>query len=72
MFGDPADIRARMSRYLTMLRGSEKLPGCSRIYTPGEKAFEAQARRLREGIPVEGNTLAELRQIARELGVEGL
>ena len=72
MFGDPADIRARTSRYLTMLRGSEKLPGCSRIYTPGEKAFEAQARRLREGIPVEGNTLAELRRLARELGVEGL
>ena len=72
MFGDPADIRARMSAYLRALRRSEKLPGCQRIYTPGEKAFEAQARRLAEGIPVEENTLAELRQIARELGVEGL
>ncbi|MGN0996386.1 MAG: Ldh family oxidoreductase [Candidatus Ventricola sp.] len=72
MFGDPADIRARMSAYLRALRDSGKLPGCERIYTPGEKAFEAQARRLQEGIPVEHNTLAELRQIARELGVEGL
>lgn len=72
MFGDARDIRARMSRYLQMLRDSDRLPGCRRIYTPGEKAFEAQARRLREGVPVEANTLAELAQIARELHVEGL
>lgn len=70
MFGDPADIRARMSAYLAALRASEKMPGCARIYTPGEKAFEAMARRLREGVPVEENTLAEVRQIAGELGVE--
>ena len=72
MFGDPSDIRARMSAYLAALRASEKMPGCARIYTPGEKAFEAMARRLREGVPVEENTLAEVRQIAGELGVEGI
>ena len=72
MFGDPADIRARMSAYLAALRASEKMPGCARIYTPGEKAFEAMARRLREAVPVEENTLAEVRQIAGELGVEGI
>ena len=70
LFGDPADIRAQMSRYLRMLRESEKLPGHSRIYTPGEKAFQAQQKRRAQGVPVEENTLAELRQIARELGVE--
>lgn len=72
MFGDPADIRAQMSRYLQMLRDSEKLPGHDRIFTPGEKAFEAQARRMREGIPVEEKTLLELRAIAAELGVEAI
>lgn len=72
MFGDPAAIRAQMSRYLTMLRESEKLPGHTRIYTPGEKAFEAQARRMRKGIPVEEKTLLELRRIAEELGVEAI
>ena len=72
MFGDPEDIRKRMSRYLMMLRESEKLPGESRIYTPGEKAFEAQARRMAEGIPVEENTYQELERIAQELCVEGL
>ncbi|MBR3796202.1 MAG: Ldh family oxidoreductase [Clostridia bacterium] len=72
MFGDPDEIRAGMSRYLQMLRESEKLPGCTRIYTPGEKAFEAQARRIDEGIPVEEKTLMELRKIADALGVEAI
>lgn len=72
MFGEPEAIRAQMSRYLQMLRNSEKLPGESRIYTPGEKAFEAMARRRTQGIPVEEKTLGELRAIARELGVEAI
>ena len=70
MFGEAAQIRAQMSRYLQMLRDSEKLPGHARIYTPGEKAFEAQAKRMQQGIPVEEKTLLELRAIAKELGVE--
>ncbi len=72
MFGEPEAIRAQMSRYLQMLRSSEKLPGQSRIYTPGEKAFESMAKRREEGIPVEEKTLEELRQIAAELGIEAL
>ena len=72
MFGEPEMIRAQMSRYLQMLRDSEKLPGESRIYTPGEKAFESMKRRREEGIPVEEKTLAELRAIAEELGVEAI
>lgn len=72
MFGDAGDIRARMSGYLARLRASEKMPGHERIYTPGEKAFEAQADRLAHGVPVEARTLAELREIAQSLGIEGV
>lgn len=72
MFGDPAAIRAQMSRYLDMLRSSEKLPGESRIYTPGEKAFEAMKRRRAEGVPVEEKTLAELSRIAQELEIDSI
>jgi len=69
MFGDPADIRARMSAYLMMLRESEKAEGCTRIYTAGEKAFEAKAKREKSGVPVEENTLNELDRIADALGI---
>lgn len=72
LFGDAQAIRAQMSRYLAMLRASAPAPGQARIYTHGEKAFEAQARRLREGIPVEANTLRELDEIAAGLGIEGV
>lgn len=72
MFGDAQEIRSRMSAYLERLRGSERIPGCARIYTAGEKAFEAMADRRANGVPVEEKTLAEVRAIARELGVEGI
>ncbi len=72
LFGDPADIRVRMSRYLSMLRESERAEGCVRIYTAGEKAFEAKARRAVSGIPVEENTLRELDTIAEALSIAPL
>lgn len=72
MFGDVHQIRAGMSDYLTALRESEKIPGCPRIYTPGEKAFAAQVKREKDGVPVEARTLEQLQKIACELGVEGL
>ena len=72
MFGDPADIKARMSLYMKRLRESERIPGCDRIYTAGEKAFEAMEKRLADGIPVEDKTLHEVRSIAQELGVESI
>ena len=72
LFGDPDDIRARMSRYLYMLRESEKAEGCTRIYTAGEKAFEAKALREVSGIPVEENTLRELNAIAATLNIAPL
>ena len=42
------------------------------LYHTSVKAHEAQQDRLKNGVPVEENTLAELRQIARELGIEGV
>ena len=72
LFGDPADIRGRMSKYLSMLRESDKAEGCARIYTAGEKAFEAKARREKHGVPVEENTLRELGEIAAALGIAPL
>ena len=70
MFGDAAAIRTRMSGYLQALRDSAKQPGQTRIYTPGEKAFAAQADRLAHGIPVERETWRELCGIAEALSVE--
>lgn len=72
LFGEAAAIRTRMSEYLRMLRESEKAEGCARIYTPGEKAHEALAERRQNGVPIEENTLRELDEIARQLGIAPL
>lgn len=37
-----------------------------------KKEDEAQADRLKNGVPVEEKTLAELREIAAGLGIEGV
>ena len=72
LFGEREAIRARMGEYMNVLRESATVPGCARVYTPGDKAFAAQRERLRLGIPVEERTLAELETIAAELGIEGV
>ena len=70
LFGDKAEIRARMSTLLKELRESPKAEGQARIYTHGEKELERAARFKAEGIPVHEKTLEEMRTIGRELGIE--
>ena len=70
MFGDKAEVKARLSGLLRELRESPKAEGQARIYTHGEKELESAARLEREGIPVNEKTLEEMREIAAELGIE--
>ena len=51
------------------LRASKKAPGCSRIYTPGEKEYETSM--TRHGAPINRSLLAELHQMRDELGLTG-
>ena len=70
MFGDKAEIKARMSALLQELRESPLADGQTRIYTHGEKEAENAKRYMEEGIPVNAKTLDEMREIAAELGIE--
>ena len=70
IFGDPAAIRAHLSGYLEQLRNSPKAEGAERIYTHGEKEEEAVAVRMKQGIPVLDNTMVEVLDICRNLGVD--
>ena len=69
LFGDPAAIKAHFSKYLEELRQSPKAEGQTRIYTHGEKEVEAYALRLKDGIPVNENTLKEMREICNEFKI---
>ena len=64
------EFKANMDDIIRRLKGSAKAAGAERIYIHGEKEFEEEKRRRREGIPLHPKTVAAMQQIARELGVE--
>jgi LDH2 family malate/lactate/ureidoglycolate dehydrogenase len=51
------------------LRASRKAPGEARIWTAGEKEYEAEQRRRREGIPVNVALQRDIRVMQKELGL---
>ena len=69
-FGDPAAIKEHFSKYLQELRDAPKADGQERIYTHGEKEVAAVKRIMENGIPVNDSTLAELRTVGGELGLD--
>lgn len=70
MFGDKNEIEKRMSDYMQKLRDSEKVQGASRIYTHGEKEIEAYNDRIKNGIPVNQNTIKEIEDICDYLKLD--
>ena len=53
------------------LRNSKRAPGQDRIWTAGEKEWEAAARRDTEGVPITPELRAELTELHRTLGLTG-
>lgn len=57
------EFRKTAGDILRALRNSQKAPGCDRIYTPGEKAYETWFSRKDSGIPVGESVQKELSQV---------
>ena len=70
IFGDAEAIKKHFSAYLEELRNSPKAEGRERIYTHGEKEIEAVADRMKNGININVNTVAEMRDLAQFLGMD--
>ena len=70
LFGDQGAMRENLSTLLRELRESPKADGRDRIYTPGEMEVYSKEDKLKNGIPVNDSTLAELRTIAAELDMD--
>lgn len=69
IFGDPKEISHRLQTLLDEIRSSRKKRGESRIFTHGEKEFESCFKKRNKGIPVNEETLREIKIIAKEQGV---
>lgn len=70
IFGDANAIKDHLSAYLEELRNSPKAEGRDRIYTHGEKEIFAMEERLKNGINVNVNTVAEMRDLAQALDMD--
>jgi len=70
IFGDPAAIRAHLSAFLQELRNAKRADESVPIYTHGEKEMLCCARRMREGIPLNIATVAEMIETGKALGMD--
>ena len=69
MFGDKDEMERHLSDYLQEIRDSDKASGQDRIYTHGEINWLSREQKLKDGIPLQTATVAELRAIAAELKI---
>ena len=55
--------------YIREIKESARARGTEEILVPGEPEFRTEARLLKEGIPLSGNTVKELTSLGESLGV---
>lgn len=70
LFDDKNAIEKRMSAYMQKIRNSKKAYGASRIYTHGEKELEAYEDRMENGIPINENTIVEIKEICDYVDID--
>ncbi|MDR3237880.1 MAG: Ldh family oxidoreductase [Spirochaetia bacterium] len=56
---------------LRELRGSKRMPGAERIYTAGEKEYDAWIERKDKGVPLDKSLQKEIRTMEKELEIKG-
>jgi len=69
IFGDREQIKANLSHFLNELRQSPRAEGAERIYTHGEKEHFAYRDRLKNGIQIDVNTVAEMVDLCEYLNM---
>lgn len=72
IFGNAAEIKEHFSNFLKELREAPKAEGEERIYTHGEKEILAYSDRMENGIPVNINTVYEMKEICDYLGMDSV
>ena len=72
IFGDREAMKERFSVFLQELRDAPKAEGQPRIYTHGEKEIFAMADRMKNGINVNINTVAEMKNLCDYLGLDSV
>ncbi|MBQ7821845.1 MAG: Ldh family oxidoreductase [Clostridia bacterium] len=72
IFGDPDEIKRRLSVFLKELRDAKRADENIQIYTHGEKERISYEKRMKEGINVNISTVAEMKSICDYLGLDSV
>lgn len=70
IFGDASDIKAHLSQFMQELRDAKRADENIPIYTHGEKEHLRMAETLKNGIEVDVSTLAEIKTVCEQLGID--
>ena len=70
-FTSEAEFKKTTGEILRSLRYSKRSKGQERIYSAGEKEYEAAKKSMQEGITISPNLINELNYLAEELKVNG-
>ena len=63
------EFKAGMDAMIRALHTAPKAPGQDRIYVAGEPEHDMEQERMRVGIPLPANVVANLREVAAHYGV---
>ena len=64
------EFKAAMDDLQKRVKNAPKAEDESRVYVHGEKEYEEEARRSKDGIPLNAKVAADLEAIAADVGVE--
>ena len=64
------DFIKRIDALIDLLKSSQKAPGTTEIFVPGEIEYLTTRKRLKEGIPLQKKVVEALNDLAAELGEE--
>jgi LDH2 family malate/lactate/ureidoglycolate dehydrogenase len=68
-FVDVAEFKKTAGEILRQLRSSKKMAGQDRIWTAGEKEYEAQKEREKLGVPVDSVVQGEILELKKKFGL---
>jgi LDH2 family malate/lactate/ureidoglycolate dehydrogenase len=64
------EFKERMNDLINIVKGAVKAKGYNKIYIPGEKEWEIEKQRRRNGIPISLKVIENLKSLADQLNVE--
>ena len=69
MFMEHSEFQSRLERYVEMFYAAEPVDADTRLYLPGELEFLTEQENMKNGIPIDVNSVEKLRKLSSERGV---